>query len=118
MREQYERQRSKRSHTGSCTCFAELVGDKLDKVILFGSYARGDYDHESDIDIMVLGDIPREACSDIRREIRKTLGGIEIEHDVVLSLAVTDTGSFYKFQEDLPFYSNVLREGVILSERA
>ena len=94
-----------------------VLGDKPDKVILFGSYARGDYDHESDIDIMVLGDIAREECSDIRREIRKVPEGIEIEYDVILSLSVTDTGSFYRFQEDLPFYSNVLREGIILTER-
>jgi predicted nucleotidyltransferase len=28
-----------------------VFGDKLKKVILFGSYARGDYDAESDVDI-------------------------------------------------------------------
>jgi len=27
----------------------ECLGDKLDRVILYGSYARGDYDDESDI---------------------------------------------------------------------
>ena len=32
----------------------DLLGDKLDRVILFGSYARGDFTPESDIDIMVI----------------------------------------------------------------
>lgn len=31
----------------------EDFGSKLDAVILYGSYARGDFDAESDIDIMV-----------------------------------------------------------------
>ena len=30
--------------------------EKLDKIILFGSYARGEYDSESDIDLLVLID--------------------------------------------------------------
>lgn len=32
----------------------QLYGAKLKKVILFGSYARGDFGPESDIDIMIL----------------------------------------------------------------
>ena len=32
----------------------KLLGQKLDKVILYGSYARGDYNEHSDIDIMIL----------------------------------------------------------------
>lgn len=31
-----------------------LYGDRLCDVILYGSYARGDYDDESDIDLMIL----------------------------------------------------------------
>ena len=34
----------------------ELLGDRLKKVILYGSYARGDYSENSDIDIMILTD--------------------------------------------------------------
>lgn len=34
-----------------------LLGNRLKKVILYGSYARGDYDKNSDIDIMILTDL-------------------------------------------------------------
>lgn len=34
-----------------------LFGDRLGSVILYGSYARGDYDEESDIDVMITADI-------------------------------------------------------------
>lgn len=34
--------------------YENVYGDKLVKVVLYGSYARGDYDNESDIDIVRL----------------------------------------------------------------
>ena len=36
----------------------DTLGEKLDKVILFGSYARGDFDSDSDVDIFVPADVP------------------------------------------------------------
>ena len=38
-----------------------IYGAKLYKVILYGSCARGDFEQDSDIDIMVLLDVPQEA---------------------------------------------------------
>ncbi|MCM1217443.1 MAG: nucleotidyltransferase domain-containing protein [Lachnospiraceae bacterium] len=32
----------------------KLFGGKIERVILYGSYARGDFDLESDVDIMIL----------------------------------------------------------------
>jgi predicted nucleotidyltransferase len=93
----------------------DRLGDKLDKVILYGSYARNDYDEESDIDIMVLANIPRDDCWQERKEIRKLIGMIDIEYDILISLRVTDCSTFYKYIDDLPFYTNVLRDGVELS---
>ena len=31
-----------------------MFGSRVIKIVLFGSYARGDYDNESDVDIFVL----------------------------------------------------------------
>ena len=91
------------------------LGDKLEKVILFGSYARGDYDDESDIDIMVLAHIPLVDRGAERTKIRKLLDCIDLEYDVVLSLTVADCETFDKFLHIEPFYQNIARDGVVLS---
>lgn len=41
----------------------QLFGDKLTKIILYGSYARGEQRENSDVDIMILADIEPEEVS-------------------------------------------------------
>ena len=91
------------------------LGEKLDKVILYGSYARGDNDNESDIDIRVLANIPWEDRGNERNKIRTMLGNIELDFDVVLTLKVADSKTFNKFLSVEPFYMNVMKDGVVLS---
>jgi len=38
----------------------ELLKEELLKVVLYGSYARGDYDNESDIDFALISSMPNE----------------------------------------------------------
>jgi len=93
----------------------EALGDNLDRVILFGSYARGDYDDESDIDFLIIAHIAQEEANARRRDIRKHIPAIDLEYDLTVSLHVTGTEIFNRFQNVLPFYQNVLREGVLLN---
>jgi predicted nucleotidyltransferase len=90
------------------------LGEKLDKVILYGSYARGDYDDESDIDIMVLADIPHEDCWKESEKIIDLTWEFNLEHDVLVTAHVTDCKTFYEYIDVLPFYMNVAKEGVEL----
>ncbi|MDR2132044.1 MAG: nucleotidyltransferase domain-containing protein [Clostridiales Family XIII bacterium] len=88
------------------------LGKRLDKVILYGSYARRDYDDESDVDIMILADIAREDALKITREIHDATGDLSLEYDILVSLHVTDCKTFYEYADVLPFYMNVVKDGV------
>ena len=93
----------------------DSLGSRLDKVILYGSYARGDYNSESDIDIMVLADIPLDDRWQTYLKISKLTEWLDLEYDVLTSINVTDCTTFYKYADALPFYKNVLKDGVLLS---
>lgn len=89
-----------------------LLGDKLDAVVLYGSYARGDYDDESDIDIMVRVDCKQEERFDYSRMFTRLISDLSLEHDVTVSLNIVDSYTFNRYRNYLPFYKNVEREGV------
>ena len=46
-----------------------ILGNRMKKIILYGSYARGDYKKDSDIDIMILTDLNDEEISEYRDKI-------------------------------------------------
>ena len=70
-----------------------MLGEKLTKVIVYGSYARGDYRDNSDVDIMILVKLSDE-------EIR----------------AIKNEEQYEYWVDTLPFYRNVRDEGVVVSE--
>lgn len=89
----------------------ELYGSRLDRMLLFGSQARGDAKEGSDVDVLVVlhGEVrPGE-------EIRRT-GGIVAElslaNDLVISCAFVSSLRFKA--ESSPFLLNVRREGIPL----
>ena len=90
----------------------QLFADSLVDVVLYGSYARGDFDSESDIDIMVLADIEQSSVADFLVKLRDRIYMLEIENDCVISLSVTPVGNFEKYKNVSPFYRNVWKEGV------
>ena len=46
--------------------------------------------------------------------INNRIPGIDLEYDIIVSVKVTGSDIFYEYRDALPFYMNVLREGVVL----
>jgi predicted nucleotidyltransferase len=84
--------------------------EKLDKIILFGSYARGDYDNESDIDILVLvKDVELRKYNDEMTDFEVDL---TIKYGILPSIILRNTRYFNENKEIIPFYRSVEKEGV------
>ena len=85
--------------------------DKID-AILFGSYARGDADPDSDIDILFLVDASRQKISACNWQIGDLAADFLLEHGIMVSPIVENRDYFSANSEVLPFYRNIVREGV------
>ena len=96
----------------------KTLGNRVKKIILYGSYARGDYNKSSDIDIMILTDLKDDEIYENFVKISDIAYDIEEKNnfDITLSPLVKNIDRFNYWLEALPFYTNVQNEGVILSE--
>ena len=94
-----------------------VFGEKLKRAILFGSYVRGDYDAESDIDIMFILDEDDESIKKYNNVLTKIEVDIDLKYNVLLSSIMQNEARFHKYLYALPFYTNVNSEGVTLYEQ-
>ena len=93
----------------------QMFADKLQSVILYGSYARGDYDTESDIDVMVLVDIDVFELKKYNEEICGLASRISLENDITVSIYLKDYLTYNKYFHVMPYYQNVKNEGVVIN---
>lgn len=91
-----------------------LYGDKLHKVILYGSCARGDFEEGSDIDIMVLLDVPQDEIKNERGKARTIANNLdkEFDYDVLLMPTVQSRAHFEKYEDVLPLFTTIHKEGI------
>lgn len=89
-----------------------IFGNAIQDAILYGSYARGDYHAESDIDILLTVDWPAEKISKTRSSIGAITSELSLKHDITVSVTVKPLNQFRQFANVLPFYKNVLKEGI------
>lgn len=82
-------------------------------LILYGSYARGDYNEESDIDLLILVD-KEKVTRDDKIKITYPLYDIELDTGILISSIVYSKKFWQTEYKVTPFYENVNREGIRL----
>ena len=90
-----------------------IATDPKATLILYGSYARGDYDEESDIDLLVLIDAD-DVTHDDRVRISYPLYDIQFAMGVLISPLICSKKQWDTKYMVTPFYENVNSEGVEL----
>ena len=79
---------------------------RVRRIILFGSYARGDYTEESDIDILIVGDVDFDYVIDLCTKLL-------LKYGVVINAIIESEEQFNK-KINWSFHRNVLDEGKVL----
>ena len=89
-----------------------VFGSLLKDAYLYGSYARGDYHAESDIDILLTVDLEQMELSKYRNAMAEITSDLSLKHDITISVTVKPLEQFQKYANVLPFYQNVIKEGI------
>jgi len=89
------------------TVFNEILCD----VRLFGSYARGDHNEDSDIDIMVIINVSVAEVGRFRHDICRIAATLELQYNVTISPVLYGKEE-YDSRKTFGFCKNVEAEGV------
>ena len=94
--------------------FINLIIKKfnLKKIIIFGSFARGDYHKGSDLDLIIVGEFKERFIDRIGKIIELNDSDLEIE-----AMVYTEEEFQKMIKEKRPFIEQVLKEGIVVYEK-
>ncbi len=92
----------------------KLFGKHLSSVVLYGSYARGNYNANSDVDVMILVKISEEEIKKYLEQVSDCAFEYFLKYGIDISPVVKNEDHFNYWVEILPYYRNVKNEGVMV----
>ena len=92
--------------------YQAVYGANVVKINLYGSYARGDYQKDSDIDIVAIVQGDREKLQQGLKSVWDISSDLELEYGTIVSPTVIPFAEYEMYKNDLPYYRNIESEGV------
>lgn len=94
----------------------DIYGDSLMKIVLYGSYARGEQTEESDVDIAVI--LKAGNTEKMHDDMIDVVVDYELDQGVTLSVISIEIEQYKTWNKTLPFYKNIDKEGIVLWKAA
>lgn len=92
--------------------YYKVYGDSVVRIVLYGSYARGDFDDSSDIDVVVIVKGSRAELQNKLESIWDISSDLDLEYGTLVSPTVIPYDEFEEYKRILPYYKNIEQEGV------
>lgn len=89
-----------------------LLKSKLSAMILYGSYARGNFTKDSDVDIMILLDAEQGEISKYADSIYDLTYDLEEETGMEINPVIQSVKIYNHWKQTYPFFINVDKEGI------
>ncbi|MBI5840578.1 MAG: nucleotidyltransferase domain-containing protein [Chloroflexi bacterium] len=89
----------------------ELYGKQLKGVYLFGSYARGDFNADSDVDVLIVLSNFEKYGAELRRT-SETIGNLSLKHNATVSVIFTRESEWR--MDKLPLLLNIRSESIAI----
>ena len=86
---------------------------KPDKIILFGSYAYGKPNNESDIDLYLVKDVEKENIREYKLEARKALRELIFQYDIGFDI-LNSSQEFLNSRDDYFYKIDILQKGKVI----
>lgn len=94
----------------------DIFRNNISMIILYGSVARGNAAEESDVDIAI---VVRSQMDDAtKRRFLNWAADMDIRYERVFSIVDIQESNMKKWEDVLPFYQNVKKEGIVLWKAA
>lgn len=91
-----------------------ILGERFNRIILYGSYARGDFNQDSDVDIMILANVKPEEISRYSDKIYDITYDFEVKYGLEINPSVQSIQIYEQWKKVYPFFINLEKEGVAI----
>lgn len=95
-----------------CQAMQKIFGNRCKKIVLYGSYARGEQDPYSDMDFMVIVAMDENELRTYDDLVFDKSYEITLKYGVLLSVLTKSEQHFIHWVDVLPFYDNIRKEGL------
>ena len=94
----------------------KALKDDCEKIIMYGSCARGNYNNNSDVDIAILTNSDREGAKKYDSKIDEIATTIEIETMAIVNFVLLPKSEYEEKNSWYPYFVNIKNEGIVLYE--